>query len=97
MRFLLTISVLFSFVSCELPTVLETKHKNDNDNSVTTIDPVTAIELSYPSGSTSLHQTPSIIVSGVSSGDTVKLYTDSTCETEVATGCLLYTSPSPRD
>lgn len=45
-----------------------------------------ALALVTPSASPGVSATPTIRVSGVKNGDTIKLYTDNTCSTEVASG-----------
>ncbi len=52
----------------------------------------TGLALSSPSSSPDRDNTPTIAVSGVVSGDTVKLYSDITCATEVASGIASGTS-----
>lgn len=60
--------------------------------SVTIPDPPTSLALSSPSFSPDVDTTPTITVNGVDSGDTVKLFTDSNCATEVASGVATGTS-----
>ncbi|HXH31335.1 MAG TPA: fibronectin type III domain-containing protein, partial [Bacteriovoracaceae bacterium] len=65
-----------------------------NDNNInhvsTTMNPApeipSGLALITPASSPGFIQTPTIRVSGVKNGDTVKLFTDNTCATEVASG-----------
>ena len=59
---------------------------NTNDVSVTTNvapDAPTGLTLTTPASGLGYDTTPTITVSGVKSGDTIKLFTDPTCSTEV--------------
>ncbi|MDC1175291.1 fibronectin type III domain-containing protein [Bacteriovoracaceae bacterium] len=59
---------------------------NTNDISFTTIgapSAPTGLALTTPASSPGFDTTPTITVSGVKSGDTIKLFTDLTCSTEV--------------
>jgi formylglycine-generating enzyme required for sulfatase activity len=59
---------------------------NTNDISFTTIgapSAPTGLTLTTPASSPGFDTTPTITVSGVKSGDTIKLFTDLTCSTEV--------------
>ncbi len=59
---------------------------NTNDISFTTIgapSAPTGLSLTTPASSPGFDTTPTITVSGVKSGDTIKLFTDLTCSTEV--------------
>ncbi len=62
------------------------------DSGVSLPDPPTSLSLSTPSTSPDNDTTPTISVEGVASGDTVKLFTDSSCTTEVASGVASGTS-----
>lgn len=60
--------------------------RNTNDVSVTTdLAPETpsGLFLNDPVSSSAFDQTPTITISGVKSGDTIRLFTDSSCSTEV--------------
>ena len=59
---------------------------NTTDVSVTTNsapDAPSGLTLNSPSSSPAFEQTPQITVSGVKSGDTIRLFTDSSCSTQV--------------
>ena len=55
-------------------------------NESSEVDAPTGLELISPSESSSLIDTPTIRVQGVNSGDTVKLFSDSTCLNEIGEG-----------
>lgn len=95
-------SVIFLLVSCEMPNILKGKKRNNNttiaqDDPDITPDPIiveapTALTLSYPTAVSSIHTTPKISIAGVISGDTVKLYSDSTCANEIGSSTSAGTS-----
>ncbi|MBT4790958.1 MAG: hypothetical protein HON90_05265, partial [Halobacteriovoraceae bacterium] len=93
MKIIYTLLALLLLNSCEMLNLFGgSKGSKDDDPLETTnnegggVVAPTGLTLSIPSSSPTLDVTPEITVAGVESGDTVKIYTDSACTTEVATG-----------
>ena len=93
MKNIYPIVILSLFASCEPWNIFGSNTGGPRDSSgSSSVAKPTGIALLAPTGSPTLDMTPELTISGVESGDTVKVYSDTNCNTEVGTGVATGTS-----